>query len=129
MFIKSHKKLNKRGFTLAETVIALAVISVSSVGLLSLVLSSQRATVNAAHKQQAQLYAVDIVNCYRVDGNFTENVAFALGLESISTIEKFDIKNGFRAETKIKNNTLTVTIFKGEKELSSLSFTKGVPAN
>ena len=128
MFIHPFKKLNKRGFTLAETIIALAVISVSSGGLLSLVLSSQRATVNAAHKQQAQLYAVDIVNCYRVDGNFTENVAFALGVESISHIEKFDIKNGFRAETKIKNNTLTVTIFKGEKELSSLSFTKGVPA-
>ena len=99
--------MNKLGFTLAETVLALAVISISSVGLLSLVLSSHRATINAAQKQQAQLYAMDIINCYRVSSTteeFTANMAFALGEENTMTATiSFDEDNP---------KTLIVTISK-----------------
>ena len=132
MFIRRNQKLNKRGFTLAETVLALAVISISSVGILSLVLSSQRATINAAQKQQAQLYAMNIINCYRADGTFERNVEFALGLTENSwsadwsdNQESLTLSNNMTATLSINGNKLTVTIVKDGKTLAEAEFTKG----
>ena len=124
MFIKRNKKLNNRGFTLAESVLALAIISITSVGTLSLILSAQRSTISAAQKQQAQLYAADIVACYRADGDFYENVQFALG----KTIEdrKITLDGDLTAYITQANNTLTIEV-KNEKGtvLSTLTFTQG----
>jgi prepilin-type N-terminal cleavage/methylation domain-containing protein len=129
---KLTKKLNKRnnrGFTLAESVLALAVISIVSVGSLSLIISAQKSTISATQKQQAQLYAADIIACYRVsdanDGNtFTDNVKFATGKE-ISNDNTIELDGNLTAYLTTENKTLTVTIKTGEKELTSLSFTKG----
>ena len=118
---------NKRGFSLAETVLALAVISISSVGVLSLVLSAQRATMNAAQKQQAQLYAMDIINCYRVDGDFTENVKFALGQTENNTfdVSNITLNHDMTANVSVEEQTITVVITKNDKPLTERSFTKG----
>ena len=128
MFMKPYKKLNKhkRGFTLAETVLALAVISITSVASLSLILASQRATISAAQKQQAQLAALDIVSCFRVSDDYTDfenNVHFALGKEISQN--KIELGNDTIANVEIENNTITVVVDYGEKELAKLSFTKG----
>ena len=127
MFIRRNQKLNKRGFSLAETVLALAVISISSVGVLSLVLSAQRATMNAAQKQQAQLYAMDIINCYRVDGDFTENVKFALGQTENNTfdVSNITLNHDMTANVSVEEQTITVVITKNDKPLTKRSFTKG----
>ena len=127
MFIKHNKKLNKhkRGFTLAESVLALAVISITSVGTLSLILSAQRSTISAAQKQQAQLYAADIISCYRADGDFSQNVQFALGKPIEENTVTLD--GNLTAYIQEENNsTLTVAV-KNEKDkvLTTLSFTKG----
>ena len=124
MFMKNHKKLNKRGFTLAESVLALAVIAIASVGILSLILSAQRSTFSAMQKQQAQIYAADIISCYRADGDFNQNVEFALG-KTIDEDGKITINGDLVANIKIENKTITVQIVNGEKELFSQSFTKG----
>ena len=129
MFRKHHKKLNKRGFTLAESVLALAVIAITSVGVLSLVLSSHRATTAAAQKQQAQLYAADIINCYRVSTDnttFEENVEFALGKE-ITDMTQIPLNKEMTAKVTIENSTLTVIVHTGnpDKGLTTLTFTKG----
>ena len=132
MFMKSYKKLNKhkRGFTLAETVLALAVISITSVGTLSLILASQRATPSAAQKQQAQLFATDIVHCFRVSDtdtsleSFKSNVEFALGKE-IADINTFALDKELTANVEINDNTVKVTVTKDGKEVAKLSFTKG----
>ena len=119
MFIRRNQKLNKYGFSLMESVLALAVISISSVGILSLVLSAQRATINAAQKQQAQLYAMDIINCYRVSNStetFQQNMAWALDGDYEANLEFLEDKK-----------TLTVTIVKDGKTLAEAEFTKGVP--
>ena len=137
MFIRRKQKLNKLGFTLAETVLALAVISISSVGLLSLVLSSHRATINAAQKQQAQLYAMDIINCYRVSDtyqNFEKNLEFTLGFadKALNTLlqdneETITLKNMQATISINANNTLTVYIQNDTKNLTDeIKFTKGV---
>ena len=125
MFIHPFKKLNKRGFTLAESVLALAVISLTSVATISLILSAQRSTLSAAQKQQAQLYAADIISCYRADGDFNENVAFALG----KPIENnaVSLNGNLTANINLENNTLTVIVHNGnpDKPLVKQAFTKG----
>ena len=132
MKLQNAKKLNiakKRGFTLAESVLALAVISIVSVSALTLIISAQKSTISATQKQQAQLFAADIIACYRVQGDFRRNVEFALGLPENSWDGESGItlKGGLTATVNIdENNKLTVVITDNkEKELTSLSFTKG----
>ena len=115
-----------RGFTLAETALALAVISITCVGALSLILSAQRATMSAAQKQQAQLFAADIVNCFRVSdtyGDFEENLEFALGKEISENTILLD--DELTANVAISDNVITVTVTKDGKNVVQLSFTKG----
>ena len=124
MFIHPLKKLNKRGFTLAESVLALAVISLTSVATISLILSAQKATISAAQKQQAQLYAADIIACYRADGNFNENVAFALGKGMEGNTIALD--GGLTAIIEKNDPTIEVTIQnESGTQLTTLTFTKG----
>ena len=127
MFIRNLKKLNKRGFTLAESVLALAIIAIVSVGTLSLILSAQNSTISAAQKQQAQLYAADIIACYRVstsDEDFNKNVTFAIGKEIIDN--KITLNDGLTAYITKEGTTLTVAV-KNEKDtaLTTLTFNKG----
>ena len=127
MFIKPYKKLNKRGFTLAESVLALAIITIVSVSTLSLILSAQRSTISAAQKQQAQLYAADIIACYRVstsDEDFNKNVNFAIGENIVDNT--IALNDGLTAHITKEDTTLTVAV-KNEKgtALTTLTFTKG----
>lgn len=132
MKLQTAKKLNiakKRGFTLAESVLALAVISIVSVSALTLIISAQKSTISAAQKQQAQLFAADIIACYRVSdatvGNsFADNVKFATGKE-ISNDNTIELDGNLTAYLTTQNETLTVTIKTGDKPLTELSFTKG----
>ena len=135
MKLRNAKKLNiakNRGFTLAESVLALAVISIVSVSALTLIISAQKSTISAAQKQQAQLFAADIIACYRVsspeDANsFADNVKFATGKE-ISNDNTIELDGNLiaRLSLKTEEKTLTVNITTNEgKELTSLSFTKG----
>ena len=130
MFIKPYKKLNKRGFTLAESVLALAVIAITSVGTLSLILSAQKATISAAQKQQAQLYAADIIACYRAGGDFNDNVQFALGKNITEDEENkiiITLDGGLTAVIEKSDPTIEV-IVQNERgqDLTTLTFTKGV---
>ncbi len=132
---KNKKRGGVRGFTLAETALALAVISITCVGALSLILSAQRATMSAAQKQQAQLFAADIVNCFRVSdtyGDFEDNLEFALGLEETAlqgvlqdNEQDIQIKDMIATVT-IDTNTLKVTVKNDRKDLAEMQFTKGV---
>lgn len=132
MFIRTQKQLNKhkRGFTLAESVLALAVISITSVGTLSLILSAQRSTLSATQKQQAQLYAADIISCYRVSANntdFANNVNFALDINDFTLDKNIDLQGDLRLNASVENSTLTVIVHNGDpaKPLVKQAFTKG----
>ena len=124
MFITPYKKLNNRGFTLAESVLALAVIAITSVGTISLILSAQNATISAAQKQQAQLYAADIIACYRAGGDFNDNVQFALGKNI--TDGKITLDGGLTAVIEKSDPNIKV-IVQNERgqDLTTLTFTKG----
>lgn len=119
-----RKKNNKRGFTLAESVLALAIISIATIGTLTLITSGQKSTQLALDKQQAQFYAADILSCYRA-GNFEENIQFAFGIKEGTEWDwnSSPLSGGMTASF----DGTTVTIYKGEKKLTSLSMTGGTP--
>ena len=124
-----RRKTNKRGFTIAETIVALAVVSIVSLSAISLSLSAQNSSRAALQKQQAQFYAMDIISCYRAGGDFEDNLTFALGVvvndRDWSDEQEISLSNGLVAKVKEEGKTLKVTVVDDEKELTSLSFTKG----
>lgn len=132
--IKLRKRTkNKRGFTLIETVIALAVIAIVSMSALVLYFTSENAVRSAHDKQQAQFYVSDVIACYRVSNttdDFTKNVAFALGLDE-SQVRIGDstgfaqLPNGYTVHMTIKNEKLTVKIVHSTKTLAQGEFSKG----
>lgn len=118
---------NKRGFTIAETVIALAIISTISISAVALSVSSQNASRLALQKQQAQFYAADIISCYRAGDDFKTNLNFVFGtnFQETDEVSSITLSDGMTATLKIENGKLTVTILQQEKILTSLEFTKG----
>ena len=131
MFIKRNKKLNKRGFTLAESVLALAIISLVSVGTLTLILSAQKSIMSAAQKQQAQLYAADIISCYRTD-NFIDNANFALGIDNFELDKDIKLQGDLLLHASISDNPNTLQVIiknSAEKPLVVQYFTKGGTQN
>ena len=115
-----RKKQNRRGFTLAETVIALAIIATVSVASVSLVLTAQNASMAALQKQQAQFYAADIISCYRAGGDFKANLNFAFGTEL--TADEISLPNGMAANINPQTDYIQVIIYKGNKVLYKLTF-------
>jgi len=125
---------NKRGFTLVETAIALAVIAIVSMSALVLYFTSENAVRSAHDKQQAQFYVSDVIACYRgsnTTDDFTKNVAFALGLdESEVKLGAFDLPNDYKALIRIENEgasneKLAVEIVHNTKTLAKGEFSKG----
>ena len=118
-----RKQKRNRGFGLAEAVLALAIISIATVGTLTLITSGQKATQVALDKQQAQFYAADIITCYRTD-NFEESLQFAFGA-GCDESNQLTLPDNMLAKLSFEGKKLTVTVFKGDKQLAELSFTKG----
>ena len=126
---------NKRGFTLVETAIALAVIAIVSMSALVLYFTSENAVRSAHDKQQAQFYVSDVIACYRVSNttdDFTKNVAFALGLDEseVKLDASFDLPNDYKALIRIENEgasneKLAVEIVHNTKTLAKGEFSKG----
>jgi len=78
----------KSGFSVAEAVIALTVIVLVSAAALTIVLSSISAKVTAMDKAQAQNFAANAWECFKVSettAEFAENMRFAEGAELIVT--------------------------------------------
>ena len=118
---------NKRGFTMAETIFALAIISTISISAVALSVSSQNASRLALQKQQAQFYAADIISCYRAGGDFKTNLNFVFGtnFQETDEVSSIPLSDGMTATLEQTGQTLTVTILQQEKILTSLTFTKG----
>jgi len=61
----NKKILNKNGISIAEVVIAMAVVTIVTVTSLSIVFTSTRSTQKAAYTTAAQYFAADAVECFR----------------------------------------------------------------
>lgn len=79
------------GFTVAEVIVALAVVAVVSMAALSIVLSSLSARTAAVRQTQAQNLAGNVLECFKAAGNqaeFQSAVAFSEGINLEGTAEE-----------------------------------------
>lgn len=80
-----RKTKRNSGFSIMETVIALAMIAIVTIAALSVVLSAISARVKQANISEAQDFAHNILECFKASENssqFTDNVEFA-GIEGL----------------------------------------------
>ena len=124
---------NKRGFSIAEAVIALALITVVSLASLSLLLSAGNATKRALYRAEAQNAATDVINTWRTSDTLDKNaLAFTFGItpDDVApegTGYKFSLpQSGYTVTTNLADTTLTVTVTNGSREITSATFTKPV---
>ena len=135
------KMINKKtalkrngGFSIMEAVIALAVIVIVTVSALSIATSSLVAKTKLINRSQAQSFAQNVWECFKVSDDkseFVSNLEFAIDAiddDSESNSYRYNSKR-FDAKIKIDNSfsELTVTVIdKNGKEIISLNYDKYV---
>lgn len=66
------KRLNKRGFSLVEVIIAMAVVSIVTFAALSIIYPATDKTVEANAQSNAIYFAADAIECFKATRNSTE---------------------------------------------------------
>lgn len=123
---------SKRGFAMAETIIALAVISIVSMATMTLILSSNTATRSANYKLDAQNYTEDIIECFRITDNkddFNSSVAFALGFadgtDFTDNIPEHLEDSEYSLSISYSEQSVSIEIKNGSKKITAATFNKG----
>lgn len=73
--INVKRNRSRRGISLVEVVVALAVITIISAAALSLVISSARVDANSLRSTQVMMAAENVLECYRfaeIEGDFAD---------------------------------------------------------
>lgn len=140
------KRNRKNGFSLAEAVIALAVITLVTVAALSMSFSAVLARMNIVNRSYAQGFAADILECFKAATTEEEFIALVefstdAGLsdgdeyDNIGNYSYTSDEHQFTAKIDIYNDatnnnrrTLTVTVTENDDdsaEIITLNYAKG----
>ncbi len=112
---------NKRGFTLVETVVALALILIVSASSLVLISSANNATQRALYNAQAQNFVSDVVTVFRSANNKEEFEKITQEDGSISPLPK-----GYTRSISIEGATLIVEVKDGDgKTVAKETYARG----
>ena len=115
---------NKRGFTLVETVVALALILIVSAMSLTLISSANNATQRALYNAKAQNFVADVVTVYRTAETKAQFENLVNDTTESSIICK--LAGGYTYTIQIEDKKLTVTVKDGEKEIAKATYVRGV---
>ena len=123
---------NKRGFTVMEAVVALAVIVLVSMTVLSIISSSIRSSVKNSYKQRAEIIACNVIEAHRfakASGMSSEEFENSRLLDFAQANDAdfevgIDYGNIGESENWLsaKSYSITVTVWQGETELYSYTY-------
>lgn len=82
---------NKKGFAMAETIVAMAVVSLVTVTAVMLFFASARTTQSAVYKAQAQYFAEDALACFRTADDADQ---FSTAMELRGGFLEFSVTGG-----------------------------------
>ena len=126
--INAMRNRSRRGISLVEVVVALAVITIISAAALSLVISSARVDANSLRSTQITIAAENSLECYR----FAESEEkFAELLEKTGDYKKVDdayvmTEKAYVITVNYTNTRLTFSATDGDgEEIYSYEFDKG----
>jgi prepilin-type N-terminal cleavage/methylation domain-containing protein len=126
--INAMRNRSRRGISLVEVVVALAVITIISAAALSLVISSARVDANSLRSTQVTIAAENSLECYR----FAESEEkFAELLEKTGDYKKVDgayvlTEKAYVITVNYTNTKLTFSATDGDgEEIYSYEFDKG----
>lgn len=94
------KRLNKRGFSLVEVAIAMAVVSIVTFAALSIIYPATDKTVEANARSNAIYFAADVIECLKATET-PEELQAALDQRDGVTKVKFEIENDPNATTVV----------------------------
>ena len=110
----SKAQKRRRGYSMAECVVALAIIVVVSVAALSIVASSESARRKSIFHSDAQDFASNMLECFKAadnDAEFRENVIFATSLQGHGEfpltptdeegVYTYEVENQYKATLKV----------------------------
>ena len=115
-------KRNNRGFSIAEVVVAMVVVTIVSFATLSVILSANLSTDRSLRHQQAQFYAEDAVGCFVLaesEEEFKSYLAGALGLKNVDNIapdSDITLNDGNILKYSLLNNNKTLTLYIRDSE-------------
>ena len=119
---------SRRGISLVEVIVALAVIAIISTAALSLVISSARVDANSLRSTQVMMAAENSLECYRFAESEKEFVAL---LEKTGDYKKVDgayvlTEKAYVITVNYTNTKLTFSATDGDgEEIYSYEFDKG----
>lgn len=126
--INVKRNRSRRGISLVEVIVALAVITIISTAALSLVISSARVDANSLRSTQVMMAAENVLECYRFAESKEE---FAALLEKTGDYKKVDgayvlTEKAYVITVHYTNTKLTFSATDSdEKEIYKYEFNKG----
>lgn len=128
------KKINKKGFSIVEVVIAMAVITLVTVTAISIATGADKNARTALYRTDAQLFAADAVECFKATKNVNDfkNALESRGVpgyesEELTTTLFFNLSpSGYVAIVIYDTNSISVTVSDNSNIVTQLTYTKGV---
>lgn len=115
--------MNKKGFSLAESVIALSVVTIVSICAITIVISSITSKTKTVQKLNSQNFAYNVVECFKVSSDQTD---FENNLKLI--IDPLPIKQGLESNSVYsfileKTNYSTVITYSNDNKKLTINIT------
>lgn len=133
LFSKATKKRGRRGFSVAEVVVAIAVIVIVSASAITFIGVQTRAEAKAVASIEATNIAENAIECFRFAKKhgsggaeshiFETFMATDCGYTLVGDGPYTVTKNGATVTISISENTIEINAFAGEKEILQTRYT------
>lgn len=115
--------MNKKGFSLAESVIALSVVTIVSICAITIVISSITSKAKTVQKLNSQNFAYNVVECFKVSSDQTDfENNLKLIIDSLPTKQDLE-SNSIYSFILEKTNYSTVITYSNDNKKLTINIT------